>query len=77
MTRDYEAEGKELLFRALEAMVNNIETCGGAVLCNYCGEDIVKVYKAIIIDSKENSEIAERAIKDGISDGLLKAIMNA
>lgn len=77
MGRDYEAEGKELLFRALEAMVKNIETCGGELLCNFRGEDLVDVYKALVSDSAAAKESAERAVKDGISEGLLKAIMNA
>ena len=76
MGRDYEAECKELLFRSLEAMVKNIETCGGELLCNFRGEDLVDVYKVLISDSSVIKESAERAVKEGISDGLLKAIMN-
>lgn len=77
MGRDYEAEGKELLFRALEAMVKNIENCGGETFCSFNSTDLEAVYKLLVSDSEKSSESAERAVRDGISDALLKAIENA
>ena len=66
MDRDYAKEGKRLLLRALEAMVKNIEQCtevqvssdsGTRYLASsdFDGEDIVRVYTALVSDPGEPS----------------------
>jgi len=87
--KDYEREGKELLLRALESMVANIEDSTRChreryedgvkvrynIMCDFSGEDLVKVYNAIIASKEDASKAAAESIKGGISDGLLKAIL--
>lgn len=89
MEPDYKNEGKRLLLRALAAMVENVEMStakfnnvdreGETHHYNYYvdfdGEDIVNVYRALVSDDEDKKAAAD-AISSGISDALLKSIMN-
>lgn len=90
MEPDYKHEGKQLLLRALTAMVenvemstaklNNVDRDGETHHYNYYvdfdGEDIVNVYRALVSDDEDSKKVAANAISSGISDALLKSIMS-
>lgn len=90
MEPDYKHEGKQLLLRALTAMVenvemstaklNNVDRDGETHHYNYYvdfdGEDIVNVYMALVSDDEDNKKVTANAISSGISDALLKSIMS-
>lgn len=90
MEPDYKHEGKQLLLRALTAMVenvemstaklNNVDQDGETHHYNYHvyfdGEDIVNVYRTLVSNDEDNKKAAADAISSGISDALLKSIMS-
>lgn len=90
MEPDYKHEGKQLLLRALTAMVenvemstaklNNVDRDGKTHHYNYHvyfdGDDIANVYRALVYDAEDNKKAAADAISSGISDALLKSIMS-
>ena len=90
MEPDYKHEGKQLLFRALTAMVENVEMSTAKLnnvdrdgethhynyYVNFDGEDIVNVYRALVSNDEDNKKAAADAISSGISDALLKSIMS-
>lgn len=90
MEPDYKHEGKRLLFRALTAMVENVEMSTAKLnnvdqdgethhynyYVNFDGEDIVNVYRALVSNDEDNKKAAADAISSGISDALLKSIMS-
>lgn len=89
MEHDYKHEGKQLLLRALTAMVENVEMSTAKLnnvdrdgvthhynyYVNFDGEDIVNVYRALVSDDEDKRAAAD-AISSGISDALLKSIMS-
>lgn len=90
MEPDYKHEGKQLLLRALIAMVENVEMSTAKLnnvdrdgethhynyYVNFDGEDIVNVYRALVSNDEDNKKAAADAISSGISDALLKSIMS-
>lgn len=90
MEPDYKHEGKQLLLRALVAMVENVEMSTAKLnnvdrdgethhynyYVNFDGEDIVNVYRALVSNDEDNKKAAADAISSGISDALLKSIMS-
>ena len=73
MEPDYKHEGKQLLLRALTAMVEDVEMSAAK---HFDGEDIVNVYRALVSNDEDNKKAAADAISSGISDALLKSIMS-
>ena len=74
METEYTHEGKQLLLRALTAMVEHTEA--HAKSCDspwYDGEDFTKVYNALISDKQD----AVKAVQDGMADGFSKALLKA
>lgn len=75
METDYTHEGKQLLLRALTAMVEHAETCAKGIVTGpwYSGEDFAKVYNSLVSDKQD----AVKAIQDGMSEGFAKALLKA
>ena len=74
METDYTHEGKQLLLRALAAMVEHTEL--HAKSCDnpwYDGEDFAKVYNALVSCPTE----VVMAAKEGISEGFAKVLLEA
>lgn len=90
MEPDYKHEGKQLLLRALTAMVENVEMSTAKLnnvdrdgenhhynyYVDFDGEDIVNVYRALVSDDEDNKKVTANAISSDISDALLKSIMS-
>ena len=83
MERDYKHEARELLLRALEAMVKNIEQCNEVqvssdrgtrhlAISDFDGEDIVRVYSAIIADQDEFIDAYTEKIGKAVGSSLEK-----
>lgn len=75
METDYTHDGKQLLLRALTAMVERTEACakGSVGLGLFCGEDFAKVYNALVADKQDTV----KAIQGGLSDGIAKALLKS
>ena len=87
MEPDYESQSKDLLFRALRAMVENIEyanrpveyeDCNGAKckttrFCDFTGKDLYYVHKALIATPLDQDKTGE-AVAKGIADGIIKSM---
>ena len=75
METDYTHEGKQLLLRALTAMVERTEACAKDAKADpfYDGEDFAKVYNALVADKEDTV----KAIQDGMSDGFAKALLKS
>ena len=69
MERDYEHDGRELLLRALTAMVERVES-GSLDYPRFTGEDIVAVYKALVVSPKRFEDEYIETVKSGICDVL-------
>lgn len=75
METDYTHEGKQLLLRALTAMVEHTEL--HAKISDgqwYDGEDFAKVYNALVSDQREVVKAAQEGISEGFAKALLKAM---
>ena len=73
MERDYKHEARELLLRALEAMVKNIERgTRHLAISDFDGEDIVRVYSAIIADQEEFLDAYTEKIGKAVGSSLEK-----
>lgn len=72
MEPDYTHEGKQLLLRALTAMVEHTEACAKSGDGQwYDGEDFAKVYNALVSDQHE----VVKAAQDSMSEGIAKALV--
>lgn len=75
MEPDYTHEGKQLLLRALTAMVEHTEACAKSGDGQwYDGEDFAKVYNALVSDRHEVVKATQEAISEGFAKALLKAM---
>ena len=87
MESAYERMSKDLLFRALRAMVENIESankpteyvdCNGVKckttrLIDFTGKDLYYVHKALIAMPLDQDKTGE-AVAKGIADGIIKSM---
>lgn len=87
MEPDYVSQSKELLFRALSAMVENVEyasrpteyvdcngdKCKTTRYCDFTGKDLYYVHKALIATPLDQDKTGE-AVAKGIADGIIKSM---
>lgn len=75
METDYMHDGKQLLLRALTAMVEHTEACAKGIVDSpwYDGDDLAKVYNALVADKQDTA----KAIQGGLSDGIAKALLKS
>ena len=87
MEPDYESQSKELLLRALRAMVENIEyvnkpaeyedcngvKCKTSRYCDFTGKDLYYVHKALTA-THINQDKAGEMVAKGIADGIVKSM---